>query len=167
MVRKIIIAILFLFTIQVVFGQQNVKSIIRELKALEGGDRITAGKIDLDISERDDRINLKIKSVEVIEFRESKYPLFAEHFRNVLENLDDNKYEQISDSSRETILIRSKNDYIRELVVFRTGSRFGFIHIKGRVKLPDFWRELAEKLDVDMERAPRPGTPSRKARTEP
>ena len=170
MVKKIGIVILLLFSVQAGFGQQPVKSVIRELKTLDGGERISAENICLDITDRGNKLKVRIKSVEVLEFRESNYPLFAERFQNTVENLKDNRYQSLTGNSRQSVLMRVKNNFLRELVVFRTGSRFGVIYVKGKVDIREFWDEFAPKLDIYPEEAPqrseRPERPDTQGRPE-
>jgi len=147
MIRKTLILVLCLFVFQTVWGQQDIKSIIRELNNLTGGERISAENIQIKISR--DSLDFQVKSIEILEFRERNHPLFADHFRYVVDNFQTSRYQKLpSESLDEHTYIRVRNGYIRELIVFSTGSRFGIVHARGKMKMSDFWNGIGERFNL-------------------
>jgi len=81
-----------------------------------------------------------VTGVEVFAFDECDLPV-KEKLNNAIKNLKDSSYETIvsttQDGERTKVLVKIKDDYIKEIVVIAGGNDPALVRIKGKIKPED------------------------------
>jgi len=141
--KSLILLSLLLFGLSA--NGQKVRDVIAALRELPGGEKMSAENIRLDITKHEPRINVYIKEMEVAEFRRRELPEAAAKFERLLENLDDPGFHRAESTEENHLVVyRSRAGVIREIILFRHGSRFGMIRFEGKIPEEEFWPTYGE-----------------------
>ena len=146
MMKRLMILILLLLPLQYGKGQ-NLEQFFRTYHKEQGVDAIHIGNITMKLAGLFTE-TLGVNGIEILDFGEATETL-RQRFQNEVKSFKDPEFETLlteNDKEDHTkILVKIKDEIIRELVIFQTGSDCSFIRIKGKIKPSDIERVINEQ----------------------
>lgn len=144
---KRLIAILAIVLIsQAGYGQQGMDQLFNAFREESDVTSVKIGKITMKLANLFTE-TMGVDGIEVLDFSDCAQNV-KDRLSSALKNLDDPDYETMVSSnenhSRTKVLIKIKEDMIREMVVFTTGHDNALIRIKGNIKPSDIDRVINE-----------------------
>lgn len=144
---KRLLAILAIVLIsQAGYGQQGMDQLFNTFRGESDVTSVKIGKISMKLANLFTE-TMGVDGIEVLDFSDCAQSV-KDRLSSALKNLDDPDYETMVSSnenhSRTKVLIKIKEDMIREMVVFTTGNDNALIRIKGKIKPSDIDRVINE-----------------------
>jgi len=138
--KKILFVLLALFLIcPVMHSQKSVDQLFNEFAKEKGVERIGIGKFAMTVAGLFTDA-MGVKEIEILNFDECK-PSVRKRLNQRIASLKDEDYETIVSVNKETentkILVKSDDEFIRELIVLTTGDDPTIVRIKGKIKPSD------------------------------
>ena len=138
--KKILFALLALFLIScAVQRQKSVDRLFSDFSKEKGVTRVGIGKFAMTVTGLFTDAK-GVKGVEVLSFGECKNSV-VERLNKAIASLNDESYETLASVNEETkhtkILMKSDDEFVRELVILTTGNDPAMIRIKGNIKFSD------------------------------
>ena len=131
--KRLMILILLLLPLQYGKGQ-NLEQFFRTYHKEQGVDAIHIGNITMKLAGLFTE-TLGVNGIEILDLGEATETL-RQRFQDEVKSFKDPEFETLlteNDKEDHTkILVKIKDEMIRELVIFQTGSDCSFIRIKGR-----------------------------------
>ena len=139
--KKILFVLLALFlTAPVMRSQKSVDQLFNEFSKEKGVERVSIGKFTMKLVGLFEKDVKGVDGVEVFSFDECEKSV-RDSLNSAIASLKDENYETMvsvnEDSERTKILVKVKDDTIRELVILTTGDDPAIIRIKGKIKPSD------------------------------
>ena len=139
MKAKLIILVVLVFVCRIGFGQGSVNQLFNEFSKCENTTKVNIGKITMAFASLFEN-TMGVDGIEVIAFDDCNNDL-RERFKEAVRSLKDSSFETLVNASengaRTKIMIRIKDDMIRELVVLTSGNDPAMVRIKGKIKKSD------------------------------
>ncbi len=139
MVKKYMAILTMIVVCQTAFGQKNMDQLFKEFAGTKGVNSVNIGKITLSFASLFTE-TMGVDGIEVLSFDECAQDV-KDKLASSLKSLKDSAYETMissnEDNSKTRVLVKMKDDMIRELVVVTTGSSNALVRIKGKIKPED------------------------------
>lgn len=146
MMKRLMILILLLLPLQYGKGQ-NLEQFFRTYHKEQGVDAIHIGNITMKLAGLFTE-TLGVNGIEILDLGEATETL-RQRFQDEVKSFKDPELETLlteNDKEDHTkILVKIKDEMIRELVIFQTGSDCSFIRIKGKIKPSDIEQVIKEQ----------------------
>lgn len=144
--KKIVAVFAFVFVCQAGFCQKNIDQLFNEFSKDAGTTKIKIGKFAMAFVDLF-QDTMGVDGIEVLEFSDC-----ADHvkkqFNEAIHRLEDPSFDTIirtnEEGSRTRVMIRIKDDVIRELVVLTSGSGAALVRIKGKIRRSDIEKLVNE-----------------------
>lgn len=144
--KRLLILILLLLPFQYGWGQ-NLEKIFHTYCSEQGVDAIHIGNISLKLAGLFTE-TFGINGVEILDFDETTEVL-RQRFQNDVKRFKDPEFETLLTENNKDdhtkILVKIKDEMIRELVIFQTGNDCSLIRIKGKIKPSDIEQVINEQ----------------------
>jgi hypothetical protein len=150
MTRKILIVVMIVFTTCAAsYGQYSVGKLFGEFSDIRGVERIKIGKLLMKFVSITGQKTLGVESVEVLDFSHCESAL-KNRLDEAFRSLEDKEYETLLRANAENeqvrILLKMKNETIRELVIATSGTDPALIRIKGKIRPAEVERLINKRL---------------------
>jgi len=134
----LILFALFL-TSPVIYGQKSVDQIFKDFSKEKGVDHVNIGKFTMTFASLFTNV-MGVKGVEVLSFSECGQSV-KDNLNSNIANLKDKNYEtliSVNEGNELTkILLKLKDESIKEIIVLTTGDDPAIVRIKGNIKPSD------------------------------
>lgn len=139
--RTVFILVLALFC-RIGYGQKNIDRLFNELAGQENVTRVCMGKFMMKCAGLFTDV-MGVDGIDILSF-ESCGPKVKERLEASMKDFRDSGYETMVQSNekgeRTKVLVRIKDEQIRELVVLTTGDSPALVRIRGKIKKSDIER---------------------------
>jgi D-hexose-6-phosphate mutarotase len=146
MVKKTGCLWILLLLCHTVSGQEKVEQLFNEFAKIKDVERVKVGGIGLKLASFATE-TMGVESVDVLSFSRCADEM-KELFIQKVKGLQDDDFEtfvNIAENGKRTkVLLRIRDDIIRELVVLSTGAAPVMVCIKGKIKPSDIERVIEE-----------------------
>lgn len=136
--KYVLIVLVALFT-QTGFAQDRIDQMFDKYANEKNITRVSLGSISMKLASLFTDV-MGVEGIEVLSLDDCSSSV-KENFQAALKKLKDTDYETMvtsnDDNSRTRVLVKIKEDIIRELVVFTSGESNALIRIKGKIKASD------------------------------
>lgn len=148
--KKYIVVLLLILTCQVA-GSQTIDKLFKEFSNMKHTEQTQIkgaqiGSITLKQIKASTQ-NMGVNNIELFNFDKCSKKV-KERFNKAIQELDDPLFETLltfnEDDNRRKVMIRIKDETIRELVILTTGYNSNLIRIKGDIKLSDINKMLKD-----------------------
>lgn len=148
--KKYIVVLLLILTCQVA-GSQTIDKLFKEFSKMKHTEQTQIkgaqiGSITLKQIKASTQ-NMGVNNIELFNFDKCSNKV-KESFNKATQELDDPLFETLltsnEDNNRRKVMIRIKDETIRELVILTTGDNSNLIRIKGDIKLSDIDKMLKD-----------------------
>lgn len=148
--KKYIVVLLLILTCQVA-GSQTIDKLFKEFSNMKHTEQTQIkgaqiGSITLKQIKASTQ-NMGVNNIELFNFDKCSKKV-KERFNKAIQELDDPLFETLltfnEDDNRRKVMIRIKDETIRELVILTTGDNSNLIRIKGDIKLSDINKMLKD-----------------------
>lgn len=144
--KKYVTIVVLLLVCQAGMGQSSVSQLFNDFSKVDNSVKVSLGKFTMSIASIFSD-TMGVDGIEVYDFDECSSEI-KEKFSNAARNLKDSEYDTLinnnEDGSRTKVLVKIKDEMIREMVVVTTGDSNALIRIKGKIKPSDIER-VAQK----------------------
>jgi hypothetical protein len=128
------------------YGQISVKQLFKEFAGVEGSTKMNIGRFAMTLSGWFTE-TMGVHGIEVISLDACDHRTKA-RFNTAVNKLKDPDYETMiqanSKGERVKIMVKIKNETIRELVIVSSGNDSALIRIKGKIKPSDVEKVVAQ-----------------------
>ncbi len=139
MIQKYMAVLAMVVICQSAFGQKSMDQLFKEFSKAKDVSTVNIGKITMSFAGLFTE-TMGVDGIEVFSFDECGQEV-KDKLANAVRNLKDSAYETMLSSNeadeRTRILVKIKDDMIREMVVVTTGKNNALIRIKGKIKPED------------------------------
>ena len=144
---KRLLALLAILLIgQVGYGQQKMDQLFNAFRGESDVTSVNIGNITMKLASLFTE-TMGVNGIEILEFDNCAQEV-KDRLSTAIRNLRDSDYETMVTAnerdSRTKVLVKIKEDMIRELVIFTTGSDNALIRIKGKISPSDLDRVINE-----------------------
>lgn len=148
--KKYIVVLLLILTCQVA-GSQTIDKLFKEFSNMKHTEQTQIkgaqiGSITLKQIKASTQ-NMGVNNIELFNFDKCSKKV-KERFNKAIQELDDPLFETLltfnEDDNHRKVMIRIKDETIRELVILTTGDNSNLIRIKGDIKLSDINKMLKD-----------------------
>jgi len=138
--KKILFVLLALFLIcPVMRSQKSIDQLFNDFSKEKGVTHVNVGKITMTFAGLFTDV-MGVSGIEVFSFDECEQSV-KDKLNQAIASLKDEKYETMisvnEDKAHTRIMMKLKDDVIKELVVLTTGDDLAMIRIKGNIKPSD------------------------------
>jgi len=145
--KKILFALLALFFIcPVMHSQKNVDQLFKEFSKEKEVEHVAIGKFTMTLAGLFKDV-MGVTGIEVFSFDECEQSV-KDKLNRAIASLKDEDYEPLvsvnEDKERTKILMKLKDDSIREMVILTSGDSPAIIRIKGNIKPSDIEKIVKE-----------------------
>lgn len=144
--KRLLVILAIVLMSQAGYGQQGMDQLFNTFRGESDVTSVKIGKITMKLANLFTE-TMGVDGIEVLDFSDCAQNV-KDRLSSALKNLDDPDYETMVSSnenhSRTKVLIKIKEDMIREMVVFTTGHDNALIRIKGKIKPSDIDRVINE-----------------------
>jgi hypothetical protein len=146
MIRKIwIAAAIALLAPAAGYGQYSVDGLFREFSGMPGVAHVNIGKLLMRFAGMIGKDTFGAKSLEVLSFSDCD-PTLKSRLNEAVRLLKDGEYETLFRTNdageRVSILLKIKDDAVREVVVITSGDDPALIRIRGKIRTADVERMI-------------------------
>ena len=131
---------------QVGYGQQKMDQLFNAFRGESDVTSVNIGNITMKLASLFTE-TMGVNGIEILEFDNCAQEV-KDRLSTAIRNLRDSDYETMVTAnerdSRTKVLVKIKEDMIRELVIFTTGSDNALIRIKGKISPSDLDRVINE-----------------------
>jgi DNA repair exonuclease SbcCD nuclease subunit len=136
----LLILLALLFISPVMHSQKSVSQLFNNFSKEKGVVRVDVGKLTMAFASLFTDA-MGVKEVEVLSFDDCNESV-KEKLNHAIASLKDDNYETMisvnEGKERTKVLVKLKDESIREIIVLTTGEDPAIIRIKGKIKLSDF-----------------------------
>lgn len=136
--KYVLIVLIALFT-QTSYAQKNIDQLFKKFSSEKNVSRISFGDFSMKLAGMFTDV-MGVDGIEMLSLDECSSTI-KEDFKTALSELKDSGYETMVTSNKEgertRVLVKMKDETIKELVVFITGNSNSLIRIKGNIKPSD------------------------------
>lgn len=136
--KYVLIVLVALFT-QTGLAQDRIDQLFNDFSKEKNVSRVSLGSISMKLASLVTDV-MGVEGIEVLSLNECSNSV-KENFHSALKKFKDSGYETMvtsnENNSRTRVLVKMKEDIIRELVVFTSGESNALIRIKGKIKASD------------------------------
>lgn len=138
--KKYIAIFALLLVCRVGYSQEySVDRLFKEFSHIKSSEKVKLGKIVMGFTGMFTE-TLGVNEIEVYDLDECEEKV-KQKFAKAIKNLKDSRFETMisanEEDSRTKILVRIKDDFIRELIIVTTGDSNALVRIKGKIKPSD------------------------------
>ena len=139
--RRILFVLLALFLVlPVIHSQKTVDQLFKEFSKEKGVEKVGIGKFTMKLAGLFTDV-MGVEGIEVYSFDACEQTV-KERLNKSITSLKDGSYETMvsvnEEKERTKILVKLKDETIREIVVLTTGKDAALVRIKGKIKPSDF-----------------------------
>jgi hypothetical protein len=139
MIKKIIGIAMIVLICQAGYGQKNVNQLFNEFSAHADANKVSIGGFMMKIAGMFED-TMGVEKIDILNF-DNHDNQAKERFSEAIKNLKDPSFEIIINANengeRVKVMLRIKDEVIRELVVLTSGNDPTMIRIKGKIKKSD------------------------------
>ena len=139
--KRLLALLAILLISQVGYGQQKMDQLFNAFRGESDVTSVNIGNISLFTE------TMGVNGIEILEFDNCAQEV-KDRLSTAIRNLRDPDYETMVTAnerdSRTKVLVKIKEDMIRELVIFTTGNDNALIRIKGKISPSDLDRVINE-----------------------
>lgn len=140
--KKYVMIAALLLICQVGIGQSSVNQLFNDFSKVDSSVKMSLGKFTMTLAGLFSD-TMGVEGIEVFTLNECSSDII-ENFNNAARNLKDSEYETLinanEDDSRTKVLVKIKDEMIREMVVISSGRDNVLVRIKGKIKPSDIER---------------------------
>ncbi|MDL2282001.1 DUF4252 domain-containing protein [Parabacteroides sp. OttesenSCG-928-G06] len=140
--KKVIVILILLVTASIGYAQKNVNDLFKEFSKIKESEGVKIGKLTMSLAGIFTD-TMGVDSIEAYSFDSCANELKEKLAKSVKE-LKDSSFETMltsnEEGSRVKILVKIKDEMIRELVIISTGESNALVRIKGKIKPSDIER---------------------------
>lgn len=144
--RRILAILAIILISNVGYGQERVGDIFNTFRGENNVTSVSVGELTMKLASLFTE-TMGVDAIEVLEFDDCSGDV-KDRLAKAISNIKDPDYETMvttnEDDSRTKILVKIKNEMIRELVVCTSGSDNALIRIKGKIKPEDIEKVVNE-----------------------
>lgn len=144
--KRLLVILAIVLMSQAGYGQQGMDQLFNAFRGESDVTSVKIGKITMKLANLFTE-TMGVDGIEVLDFSDCAQNV-KDRLSSALKNLDDPDYETMvttnENHSRTKVLIKIKEDMIREMVVFTTGHDNALIRFKGKIKPSDIDRVINE-----------------------
>ena len=130
----------------VIYGQKNVDQLFKEFSNTKGVDRVNVGKFTFKFASLFSDV-MGVNGVEVLSFEDCEQSV-KDRLNREIASFKDEKFETLISANegkeRTKVLVRIKDETIKEIIVLTTGDDPAMIRIKGNIKSSDIDKVINE-----------------------
>jgi hypothetical protein len=139
MIKKIIGIAMIALVCQAGYGQKSVDQVFNEFSDYATANKVSIGGFMMKIAGMFED-TMGVEKIDVLNF-DNNDNRTKEHFSEAIRNLKDPSFETMINSNengeRVKVMVRIKDEVIRELVVLTSGNDPTMVRIKGKIKKSD------------------------------
>lgn len=140
--KKYVMIAALLLICQVGIGQSSVNQLFNDFSKVDSSVKMSLGKFTMTLAGLFSD-TMGVEGIEVFTLNECSSDII-ENFNNAARNLKDSEYETLinanEDDSRTKVLVKIKDEMIREMVVISSGRDNVLVRIKGKINPSDIER---------------------------
>ena len=144
--KRLLALLAILLISQVGYGQQKMDQLFNAFRGESDVTSVNIGNITMKLASLFTE-TMGVNGIEILEFDNCAQEV-KDRLSTAIRNLRDSDYETMVTAnerdSRTKVLVKIKEDMIRELVIFTTGSDNALIRIKGKISPSDLDRVINE-----------------------
>ena len=144
--RRILAILAIILISNVGYGQERVGDIFNTFRGENNVTSVSVGELTMKLASLFTE-TMGVDAIEVLEFDDCSGDV-KDRLAKAISNIKDPDYETMvttnEDDSRTKILVKIKNEMLRELVVCTSGSDNALIRIKGKIKPEDIEKVVNE-----------------------
>ena len=144
--KRLLVLLAILLISQVGYGQQKMDQLFNAFRGESDVTSVNIGNITMKLASLFTE-TMGVNGIEIFEFDNCAQEV-KDRLSTTIRNLRDPDYETMVTAnerdSRTKVLVKIKEDMIRELVIFTTGSDNALIRIKGKISPSDLDRVINE-----------------------
>lgn len=144
--RRILAILAIILISNVGYGQERVGDIFNSFRGENNVTSVSLGELTMKLASLFTE-TMGVDAIEILEFDDCSSDV-KDRLSKAISNIKDPDYETMvttnEDDSRTKILVKIKNEMIRELVVCTSGSDNALIRIKGKIKPEDIEKVINE-----------------------
>jgi hypothetical protein len=146
MIKKIIGIAMIALICQAGYGQKNVNQVFNEFSDYATANKVSIGGFMMKIAGMFED-TMGVEKIDILNF-DNNDNRTKERFSEAIRNLKDPSFETMINSNengeRVKVMVRIKDEVIRELVVLTSGNDPVMVRIKGKIKKSDIEKIISQ-----------------------